>query len=186
LSAAHRALALSPDEPWAHAALGYALIWKHPAEAIAPCQRAIALNPNFAVGHYFLALASSYAQCPEYVFPHAEKAEYLMRPDLLAHGYSGAHNNVRATGAFAVDRYREGIRFGRAAVADNPDSPTAYRALIIDLAMEGEIPEAREALRTLRRLAPKLSQDWIRQNAVWSSDQTMRRYVEAFRAVGLK
>jgi len=85
------ALSLNPDEPWAHAALGYASIWKRPEEAIAPCQRAIAFNPNFAVGHYFLALASTFAGHPRFerrsfqlYLAHANLAEHLASRDLLA------------------------------------------------------------------------------------------------------
>ena len=186
VSFAQRALELNPDEPSAHAALGYALIWKHPAEAILPCQQAVALDPNFAIGHYFLALAASFAQCPDCIFPHVEKLGRLMRADMLARGYSGALNNVSATGCFAVEQYREGVQFGRAAVLDSPNAPTAYRALIVNLVLAGEVAEARQILPTLRQLAPKFSQAWIRQNAVWTSNQVMARYVEAFRAVGLK
>jgi hypothetical protein len=58
---AQKAIALNPYEPWAHAALGYALIWRHPEEAMAPCTRAITLNSNLATSHYYLALASAYA-----------------------------------------------------------------------------------------------------------------------------
>lgn len=186
ISSARKALELNPDEPWAHAALGYATIWKDPADLILPCQQAIALDPNFAIGHYFLALAASFAQCPDYIFPHAEKIGRLRRGGLLARGYSGALNNVSATGCFAVERYREGVQFGRAAVLDNPNAPTAHRALIINLVLAGEVTEARERLSTLKQLAPKMSQAWISKNAVWTSNQVMGRYIEAFRAVGLK
>ena len=186
LACARKALSLNPDEQWAHAALGYALIWQQPEQAIVPCQRAIALNPNFAIGHYFLALASAYAGHHHYVFPHASMAERLAKRDLLARGYGGAHNNVRSTGAFAVEHYHEGVEFGRNAIADNPNSPTGYRALVINLALGGQTDEAKRALRTLRRLAPDMSQNWVRQNAVWASDGTMKRYIEAFRIANLE
>ena len=39
MSLARKAISLNPYEPWAHAALGYALIWKRPDEAILPCRR---------------------------------------------------------------------------------------------------------------------------------------------------
>jgi TolB-like protein len=186
LACARKALSLNPDEPWAHAALGYALIWKQPEQAIVPCQRAVALNPNFAIGHYFLALACAYAGQHDQVFPHAGSAERLAKRDLLARGYGGAHNNVRSTGSFAAEHYHKGIEFGHNAVVDNPNAPTAYRALMINLALGGQLDEAKRALQTLRRLAPEISQDWIRQNSVWTSDSTMKRYIEAFRMVGLE
>ena len=186
LASAHKAISLNPDEPWAHAALGYALIWKEPGEAILPCLRATALNSNFAVGHYFLALACAYANYCDQVFPHADMAERLAKRDLLARAYSGAHNNVRATGSFGLGHYHEGVEFARSAILDTPSSPTAYRALIMNLALGGRVDDARRALPTLKRLAPEMSQNWIKQNAVWASNDVMKQYVEAFRSAGLK
>ncbi len=186
LAAARTALALNPDEPWAHAALGYASIWRQPEDAILPCQRAVELNPNFAVGHYFLALASTYAGDHGPTFAHADIAERLAPQDLLARGYTGAHDNVRATASFATGNYRRGIEFAGNAAIYSPNSPTAHRALLINLALGGKSHEARHALEKLRRLAPEISQSWIKQNAVWSSPETMKRYVDAFRAAGLK
>ena len=186
LASAHKALSLNPDEPWAHAALGYALIWKRPEDAIVPCQNAVKLDPDFAAGHYFLALGSAYAGYHDRIFPHAAMAERLARRDLLARAYAGAHDNVRATGSFAIEQYRDGAEFARSAAVFIPNSPTAYRALLMNLALAGETDDAKHALQTLRRLAPGMSQDWIRQNAVWASAATMKRYVEAFRIAGLK
>jgi TolB-like protein len=104
---ARKAISLNPYEPWAHAALGYALIWKDPEEAIVPCKRAITLNSNLAISHYYLALASAYAGHCDQVFPHADMAERLAQRDLLARGYPGAANNVRSTGSFALGHYSE-------------------------------------------------------------------------------
>jgi TolB-like protein len=187
LALARKALLLNPDLPWAHAALGYAAIWNRPEEAILPCQRAIMLNPNFAAAHYFLALASTYAGYCDHVFEHADKAERLAQRDLLARGYAGAHDNVRATASFAIERYREGINFARSAAAYIPNSPPAHRALTINLALAGKFDEARQEVQTLRRFAPKFSQIWIKQNyAVWASDETAKRFTEAFRMAGLR
>jgi TolB-like protein len=183
---ARKAISLNPHEPWAHAALGYALIWKEPEEAIAPCMHAIALNSNLATGHYYLALACAYAGRCDQVFANADAAERLAQRDLLARGYPGAPNNVRSTGSFAIERYSEGAEFARRAILDAPSSPTGYRSLIMNLALQGQIEPAQRALRTLRCLMPEISQNWIRQNAVWASHDTMKRYVEAFRAAGLK
>jgi TolB-like protein len=185
LTLAHKALSLNPDLPWAHAALGYASIWNRPEEAIVPCQRAIALNPNFAVGHYFLALGSTYAGCYDHVFEHADEAERLAQRDLLARGYAGAHDNVRATASFGIEHYREGIDFARNASRYVPSSPTAHRALLINLALAGKFDEAKQQLKTLKRFAPKVSQIWIEQNAVWSTKEVANRYIEAFRIAGL-
>jgi tetratricopeptide (TPR) repeat protein len=146
LASAHKALSLNPDEPWAHAALGYGLIWKRPEDAIVPCQSAVKLDPNFAAGHYFLALGSAYAGDHDRIFPHAAMAERLACRDLLARAYAGAHDNVRATGSFAIEHYRDGAEFARSAAVYIPNSPTAYRALLMNLALGGEADEAKHAL----------------------------------------
>ena len=185
LASARKALSLNPEEPWAHAALGYALIWEHPEEAIGPCQRAIELSPTLATAHYFLALASTYAGNSEQVFKHADQAESLAKRDLLARGYIGAHDNVRATACFALERYRDGLGFAKKAVYSLPNSPTAYRALIINQVLGGKTEEAKGALRILKQLAPKISQAWIRQNSVWASAAIGKRYSEAWRIAGL-
>jgi tetratricopeptide (TPR) repeat protein len=183
---ARKAISSNPYEPWAHAALGYALIWQHPEEAILPCLRSIALDPNLATSHYYLALAYAYAGYCDQVFPHADMAERLAQKDLLARAYPGAANNVRSTGSFARGHYREGVDFARRSILDTPSSPTAYRGLVINLALQGEVESAQRALRTLKHVLPEISQSWIRQNAVWASQETMKRYAEAFRAAGLK
>ena len=82
--------------------------------------------------------------------------------------------------------YRRGIEFAGNAAIYSPNSPTAHRALIINLALGGKTHEARHVLQTLRRLAPEMTQAWIKENAAWSSAETMKRYIEAFRASGLK
>ena len=129
----------------------------------------------------FLALASTYAGDHGPTFAHADIAERLAPQDLLARGYAGAHDNVRATASFATENYRRGIEFAGNAAIYSPNSPTAQRALLINLALGGKSHEARHALEKLRRLAPEMSQSWIKQNAVWSSPETMKRYVDAFR-----
>jgi TolB-like protein len=187
LALARKALLLNPDLPWAHAALGYACIWNRPEEAILPCQRAIMLNPNFAAAHYFLALASTYAGHYAHVFEHADKLERLAHRDLLARGYPGAHDNIRATASFALERYREGINFARSAAAYIPNSPPAHRALTINLALAGKLDEAGQEVQTLRLVTPKFSQIWIEQNySVWASDEAAKRFTEAFRIAGLR
>jgi tetratricopeptide (TPR) repeat protein len=186
LNEARSALALNPDDPWAHAALGYASIWQQPEDSMLPFERALALNPNFAIGHYFLALGSTYAGHHSKVSAHADMAERLAPQDLLARGYAGAHDNVRATVSFATEDYRRGIKFASNATLYSPNSPTAHRALVINLALAGKSHEAKHAMATLRKLAPDISQAWITKNAVWSRAETMRRYADAFRASGLE
>jgi len=111
----------------------------------------------------------------------------LAQRDLLARGYAGAHDNIRATASFAIGRYREGINFARKAATYIPNSPPAHRALTINLALTGQLDEAKQEVQMLRGFTPKFSQNWIKQNyAVWASDEAAKRFMESFRIAGLR
>jgi TolB-like protein len=186
LASARKALSLNPDDPWAHAAFGYALIWKQPQEAIASCQRAITLNPNLAVGHYFLALASNLGGNYDDVFAHADAAERLAQRDFLAHAYPAAPDNMRAAVCFTTDHYRKGIDFARKALARSPNLPNAPRLLLVNLALDGRFDEANRTLPLVRRTTPDLSRLWVKQHSYWATEGIRRRFTEAFRIAGLK
>jgi TolB-like protein len=186
LRMARKALSLSSEDAWAHLSRGYAMIWVQPEDAVADLQMALRLNPNLATAHYLIALASAWAGRGEQALEHANMAEALNSRDLLARGNAGTHNNVRATACFAMGRYQEGREFARKAIADSPRMPTAHRAFLINSSLAGNVKEAAAALKTALVLAPDLSQRWIKETAAWARSEDQRRYLEAFRTVGLR
>jgi tetratricopeptide (TPR) repeat protein len=184
---AHRALQLDPGEPWAHVALGYVLAWSRRAEdAIAAYEKALALNPNFAIGHWLLALALCYLGRSDEALAHADKAARLSPRDLLARGNAGVSNNVRAAACFVAGRYRDGIGFARKAIIESPNLIPAYRALIVNCALGGEIDEARSALEALRKLVPGLSMSRIIEIIPFVRTEDQQRWIEGFRLAGLE
>jgi DNA-binding winged helix-turn-helix (wHTH) protein/tetratricopeptide (TPR) repeat protein len=188
LQSARTALALDDEEPWGHVALGYATLQlcQQPNEAIGILERAIALNPNLAVAHYFVALSSTYLRKPESAFDHADMAERLAPFDLLARAYGGAHNNVRATASFVAGRYHQGAEFARKAIVETPAQVPAYRQLVTNGAFAGDLAEAASALRTVKKLAPGI-QRWLQgAEAMWAQPDDYKKYLEAFRLAGLK
>ena len=185
--AAHKALFMDADEPWAHIALGYVLAWERRAEdAIAEYQKALALNPNLAIAHWLLALAFCYLGRGEEALAHGDQAERLSPRDLLARGNAGVSNNVRAIACFITGRYREGIGFARKAIIESPNLTPAYRALVLNCALAGEIDEARAALQTLKGLVPDISLQWIREVVPYVRAEDRERYLEGFRLAGLE
>jgi TolB-like protein/tetratricopeptide (TPR) repeat protein len=186
LRLARKALSANSEDAWARLALGYAMIWVQSEDAILELQKALAIDPNLAVAHYLIALAMAWSGQGEQALLHASIAERLGPKDLLSRGNAGTHNNVRATACFQAARYREGIEFARRAIADSPSMPTAHRALLINCALAGESEQASAALGSIRRLAPAMSQQWIRETAIWTRREDQRKYVEAFRIAGLK
>jgi DNA-binding winged helix-turn-helix (wHTH) protein len=186
LEIAQRAASLNPEDPWAHVALGYATIFRHPDDAIPRLEKALRLNGNLAIAHYFIALASTYAGHCDDMLHHAEMAEKLSPVDLLARGNAGCYNNVRATASYITGHYDQGIDFARKALAESPALVSAYRALVVNSALSGRIAESRSALQTLKRLAPNMSQQWLDQTtAVWVRAQDHAKYREGFRIAGL-
>jgi TolB-like protein/Tfp pilus assembly protein PilF len=185
--AAHKALFLDADDPWAHVALGYVLAWSRRADdALVEYEKALALNPNFAIAHWLLALALCYLGRSEEALAHGDQAERLSPRDLLARGNAGVSNNVRAIACFVAGRYRDGIAFARKAIIESPNLIPAYRALVVNCALAGEIEEAKLALRTLKRLAPDISLKSLDEVIPYVRDNDRQGYVEGFRLAGLK
>lgn len=184
--AAERALALDDEEPWAHLALGYATlqIANQPGRSIAMFDRALQLDPNLSVAHYFTALASSYLGLTTEAFARADMAERLRSFDLLAYGNPGAADNVRATASFVAGRYRDGIAFAQRALEQCPVLVPALRQLVTNGAFAGDQALAAQALVKIRRLAPGV-QRWLAESRyTWASSEAYRNYAEAFRAAG--
>ncbi|HEX5506957.1 MAG TPA: winged helix-turn-helix domain-containing protein [Pseudolabrys sp.] len=185
LRAAEAALALNPEEPWAHLALGYALIWHEPEEALLPIERALKLNPKLAMGHYLLALALARAGSPQGISERAELGRTLSAFDLLAYGHQGVYDNVRASACLITGQYSDGIEFAKRAIAESPLLIPAHRQLVANCALAGRRAEAKNALAKLKCMSPSISLDWIRQELKWSRAAVQRNYVEAFRSAGL-
>ena len=185
--AAQKALFLDADDPWAHVALGYVQAWRRRADnAIVEYQKALTLNPNFAIAHWLLALALCYLGRGEEALVHGDKAERLSPRDLMARGNAGVSNNVRAMACFVEGRYGEGIAFARKAIMESPNLAPAYRALIVNCALAGELSDARAALQELKRLVPEISLTWVRDVIPYMRDDDRRRYFEGFRLAGLE
>jgi TolB-like protein/Tfp pilus assembly protein PilF len=184
---AHKALLLDPDDPWAHVTKGFVLAWTGRAsDAIVEYEASLARDPNFAIAHWLLALALCYLGRGEEALSHGDQAERLSPRDLMARGNAGVSNNVRAIACFIEGRYRDGMRFARRAIFESPNLAPAYRALIINCALAGEIAEARAGLQTLKRLVPEISMEWIKHvTSMYMREGDRQRYAEGFRLAGL-
>jgi adenylate cyclase len=185
LELAEHAVSLNPEEPWAHLALGYSTIYQRPEDAIEPLQRALQLNPRLSTAHYLLALASCFLADDESAFRHADKADELKSFDLLARGNAGAQDNVRATACFVSGRYEAGKECARKVIELNPRQTPAYRQMVLNCALAGDLAGADKALVTLRRLAPDV-RSWISDSSgSWRRREDFQKYSEAFRMAGV-
>jgi len=187
LDAAHRALSLDADDPWTYAALGFVLAERQRIEeAVAQYRQAIALNPSFGYGHTMLAATLCYLGRGEEAIAESDIAERLSPRDLLVRGNRGANNVMRAAACMVDARYHDGIAFARKAILENPSSIPAYRQLVINCALAGEMDEARSALQIVRRLQPDISLSWLAEWVPFQRLEDKRKYVEGFRLAGLE
>ncbi len=186
LQIADYSLSLNTEEPWGHLARGYATLYERPEQAIGHLECAVKLNPKLATAYYLLALASTFTGDYESAFRHADMADRVKSFDLLARGNAGAHDNVRATSCFIAGRYSDGIDFARKVIKLSPRQTPAYRQLVTNCAIAGEIEEAKSALAIVKRLAPNVEQ-WIGDSfKSWSRREDFQKYVEGFRLAGCR
>lgn len=187
-AAAHQALQLDADDPWSHLALGYVLAWsRRAADAVPEYEKALALDPNFAIAHWLLGLAVNYLGRGDEALVHADKAASLSARDLFARGNAGVSNNLRSMACFVTGRYRDGSDFARKAIIESPNLAPAYRSLVVNCALGGELQEAVDVLGLLKkRFLPHLTLKWIEEELPYVRADERQRYIQGFRLAGLE
>ncbi len=150
--------------------------------AIGEMQSAIAINPNFAQGHYSLGFAHYYgAGHAEQALPHFDTAHRLSPRDpwrwtiLMLKGSAlrilGRHDE-------AIANCRQACRF--------PDS--GYRPhmlLAAALADAGQNSEAQAAVAKAMQLEPALSTSFIRSHFVGMHETVLMNLLDSLRKAGV-
>jgi adenylate cyclase len=181
--AAQKALLLDPDDPWVHLALGYVhQQCRRSQDAVQEYENALFLNPNFALAHTYMAAALSFLGRIDDAFVHIATSERLSPRGL----FHGVNNLMRAVAHFFAGEHREAVVFARKSVLESPGIVTAYRHLVVNCALVGELDEARAALNILKRLQPEISVAWIEKWLPYRSANDRRKFIEAFRLAGLE
>ena len=113
-------------------------------------------------------------------------AASLSPHDLLARGNAGVSNNVRSMACFVTGRYRDGSDFARKAIIESPNLAPAYRSLVVNCALGGELQEAVEVLSELKkRFLPHLTLKSIEELPYVRANER-QRYIQGFRLAGLE
>jgi adenylate cyclase len=179
--AAH-AVELDDRDPWAHLALGYvALTRRRTNAAVDELQRALDLNPNFAVARGFLGFALALDGRSDQGIEHLEQAIRMSPHDpqnaLFNVGLAGAH--------YLAGRYNEAIVYGSKAMQQRFGLTNGHRIYIASLAQAGQIDEARAALAKLQELQSGHSIAWIERNIPYTPGP-MAKFLEGMRKAGLQ
>ena len=183
LEAAQKAVVLDSDDAWAHLALGFVYgITRRAGEAVVEHEKALALNPNFAIAYTYQGSALAYLGRGEEALLKIDASERLSPRGL----FQGVNSVCRAVAHFSAGQYLDAISCARKSILESPGIVTGYRMLVVNCALIGEIDEARAALAILKRLQPDVSLRWIAESVLFTRERERQDIIEGFRLAGLE
>jgi TolB-like protein/class 3 adenylate cyclase len=137
-----RALSLDPDRALAHRVLGTVYnMTNRPAQGIAECEQALALNRNLADAHTVIGMAKLYLGRAAETEGHILEAFRLSPRDIFAHRWM--HFVGMAKIQLGADA--EAAGWFRRSIEANRNSPLTHLALAAALGLQGSLDEARTA-----------------------------------------
>ena len=179
---AARAAELDDSDPWAHLALGFvALTRRRTDEAVEEFQRALTLNPNFAVALGYLGLALALDGRSDLAIESIEQAIRMSPHD----PQNAMFNMALGVAHYLAGRYAEAVGFARKSLQQRDGLMSGHRMYIASLAQAGQIDEARASLQRLKEMHPTLSIAWIEQYVPFTPG-TMGKFLEGMRKAGLE
>jgi TolB-like protein/Tfp pilus assembly protein PilF len=180
--AALAALRADQEDPWAHLALSCAHAYRgRIADALASCESALRLNPNFSLAQGFYGLVLSWIGRSREGAEAARRAMRLSPRDPLSAIYYG----IAAYAAFAERDYAEAVELARKGIRQRGDFAGGWRVLTAAAAMAGDIALARDTLRDLRRVQPNISLAWVASELQLPQGER-EHFLEGMRRAGLE
>jgi adenylate cyclase len=146
------------DDPGtlANSAMALASFGEDIGAMMALVDRAIALNPSFARGWHISGMLRNWAGESDLAIEHAETALRLS-----PRGGIGSPFLTIGSAHFASRRFEEALAALLLAVQDLPsDFPAPYRFLASCYAHLGRLADARQIVERLRRMTPRLLDDF--------------------------
>jgi adenylate cyclase len=180
--AATRAVLLDDLDPFAHVGLGYASAFtgQHDAGILA-AQRAIEINPSFALGYHCLAgarflngehnEAAEAAQVAIRISPNDPWLFLFFGVLSASHYMRGDHEQALETVNFAVRRF--------------PWYASTHRWHAVALAQVGRLDEATSALGRFLGLSPNYTLEIARHSYPFRRESDLAHYLDGLRKAGL-
>jgi adenylate cyclase len=147
---ARRALQGARDDPntLSCAAMALAYFGEDIGAMMALVDRALRLNPSFALGWFVACSLSLWAGQPDRAIEHAETALRLNPRGIVR------SSNVIGAAHLVSRRFEEALPKLLLAIEEDPTHPTPYRNLASCYAHLGRLVEAREIIARLRAITP--------------------------------
>jgi tetratricopeptide (TPR) repeat protein len=172
-----KALSLAPAHPWAHIEMGVLQIYTNEgAQGLAECERALALDPNFAHARAMIGLAKIVGGRFEETETHIEAAIRLSPRD----SYLSSWLVIAGIAQLYLGRDEEAVTCLRHSIEVKRNHPAAQYYLAGALALLGRLDEARCAFRAAMTLRPDFTISRFRSGA--GSDNP--RYLAARERLG--
>jgi tetratricopeptide (TPR) repeat protein len=159
---------------------------KRVEQGIAECERALAINPNFAAAHATIGAREIYIGRAEETEPHVQEALRLSPRDPAAFYWLSFVGMAKS----ALGRDQEAVDWLRQSIEANRNNPGVHLFLAAALAHLDRSEEARAAVQTALTLNPKASVAGFRSNFGSFSDNPVylagvERWCDGLRKAGL-
>jgi TolB-like protein len=170
------------EDPWAHLALGSALLFKRRFDdSLGAFESALNLNPNFSLAQGYYGLTLSYCGRWQEGCVAAQRALRLSPRDPFSAIFCG----IAAYSNFVGRNYDEAIRLASEGIRQRGDFVGGHRVLTAAAGMAGRDDLAKTALLELERAQPNISLGWIASHMPIRYDADREHYLEGFRRAGL-
>jgi len=182
-AAAEQALALDPNEAMGHYAMGRMHIATGDSGmAMNEMRAAVAINENFAFGHFGIGFVYHYAEGKsEDALPYIETALRLSPRDPAR----WMMQTISRAALRQAGRLGEAIAMGREACQGTNTGYMALTNLTASLARAGQVTEARQSLEKALEIEPNLSPDLLRQRLVGMHEQPLMSICDGLKLAGL-
>jgi adenylate cyclase len=177
------ALALDDTDPWTYFAIGVLRTFqnRHSA-AITAFQRAIQLNPNFAMAYGFMALPFALTAQVDAALKAIEQAVRMSPQD----PYNPFYIYFAANAHYTAERYDEAVACVQRVLSERPNFFAARRLLAASFVGLGQLGEARTLVSEVLRLQPNSTiQREVYGYGAFGRREDLERYASALRAAGL-
>ena len=177
---ARQAVSLDPDDALSHVVSGmiYASTANDVEAAARANEKALKINPNFAMAHGFLggnqAILGDFAAARK----HLDLALRLSPHDPTA----GIWQSLYTLGLYSAERYDDVVRNVDEAIKTFPDYPANFRQRAAALAMLGRMEEARDDIKHVLRLVPGFTIERARHLPFWPD---IEPFLEGLRKAGM-
>jgi adenylate cyclase len=180
--AAKTAVRLDEHDSFAHVALGriHTIRGEHEA-AIAACDRAIALNPNYASAYFGRAHSLWQSGRPAEAIPALDEAMRLSPRDPLIWAYKAS----KAMALILLARYDEALDWAQDAQRHPNTAIWAMMPEVSALGLLGRLEEGCAAFACMCRLKPDVSLALVDQSLAFSEAEDRERFLCGLRAAGV-